>query len=76
MSKTPLPIGPNIRRIRELRGLTQQALAEKIGYTNDTSGAAISRLESGQHAPVITTLSKIAEALEVPMEMLLATWKE
>ena len=38
--------------------LTQEALAERVG----TSKAAISRLESGRHAPTAETLRKIARA--------------
>lgn len=39
-------------------GLTQEELAERVG----TTGSAISRLESGQHAPHLQTLKRIAEA--------------
>ncbi len=49
---------------------TQEALAERVG----TSTAAISRIESGRHAPTTETLRRIARAfggylvagLEVP----------
>lgn len=59
-----------IIRLRIDKGLTQEALAELVG----TSKPAISRLESGQHAPTVHTLQKIARAfgghlligLEVP----------
>ena len=37
--------------------LTQEELAERVG----TTGSAISRLESGQHAPHLQTLKRIAE---------------
>lgn len=37
-------------------GLTQAALAQRVGTTK----SAISRLESGRHAPNIATLQKIA----------------
>jgi len=40
------------------QGLSQQALAERVGTTK----SAISRLESGQHAPNVATLQKIATA--------------
>ena len=42
-------------RIRH--SLTQEELAERV----DTTGSAISRLESGQHAPHLYTLKRIAE---------------
>jgi ribosome-binding protein aMBF1 (putative translation factor) len=47
-----------IIRLRMDRALTQEALAARVG----TSKTAISRLESGQHAPTAETLRKIARA--------------
>lgn len=44
--------------LREVRGLTQEQLAEMIG----TTASAISRLESGEHSPNLETLRKIANA--------------
>jgi transcriptional regulator with XRE-family HTH domain len=44
------------RRIRY--GLTQGQLADRVG----TSVPAISRLESGQHLPSLTTLERVARA--------------
>jgi transcriptional regulator with XRE-family HTH domain len=38
--------------------LSQEALAERTGTTK----SAISRLESGRHAPTVSTLQKIASA--------------
>jgi len=45
-------------RLRMDHGLTQEALAERVGTTK----SAISRLESGQHDPNLATLRKIAAA--------------
>ena len=47
-----------IIRLRIDHGLTQEELAERVG----TSKTAISRLESGRHAPTAETLRKIALA--------------
>jgi ribosome-binding protein aMBF1 (putative translation factor) len=47
-----------IVRLRLDHDLTQEALAERVG----TSKTAISRLESGRHAPTAETLRKIAGA--------------
>ncbi|TNJ34121.1 helix-turn-helix domain-containing protein [Prosthecochloris vibrioformis] len=45
---------------RKLSGMTQEAVANKIGTTK----SAISRLEGGsKHAPSVTTLRKYAEAV-------------
>jgi ribosome-binding protein aMBF1 (putative translation factor) len=48
-----------IMRRSEL-GLSQRELAERMG----TSGSVISRIESGQHATSIRTLTRLASALE------------
>jgi len=58
----PLPtIGMKIQRLREKRGLTQEALAKKTGL----SRGYLARLESGRHDPSLSTLEKIAKALGV-----------
>jgi len=65
-------LGPNYAIIRELllarkqSGLTQEAIARKIGTTK----SAVSRLESaGKHVPSITTLRKYAEAVGCELEI-------
>jgi DNA-binding XRE family transcriptional regulator len=47
-------------KLRMERDLSQSQLAELIG----TSHSAISRLESGQHAPNVETLRKLARAFD------------
>jgi transcriptional regulator with XRE-family HTH domain len=54
-------IGKNIRRLRERAGLTVTALAQKSQMTKST----LSKIENGQVSPPISTLLRIAEALEV-----------
>jgi len=65
MSTTSKPkhIGRNISRIRELRGMKQEALAQAIG----TNQQAISGIE-GSETIDDSKLSKIAEALGVTVE--------
>lgn len=46
-------------------GLTQEQLAERMG----TSHSAISRVESGQHRASVSTLERLAEALDVRFVM-------
>lgn len=65
-------IGQNIRQAREARGITQLALAHLIGWQGEDAGAHISRYESGQKEPRISTLEKIARSLAVTLESLLA----
>lgn len=65
MSTTSKPkhIGRNISRIRELRGMKQEALAQAIG----TNQQAISGIE-GSETIDETKLANIAEALGVTVE--------
>lgn len=67
MSTTPKPrhIGRNISRIRELRDMKQEALAQAIG-TNQQSISIIEGSESVDDEK----LKKIAEALGVPAEVI------
>ncbi len=51
-------IARQVMALRMRHDLSQQALAERTGTTK----SAISRLESGQHAPTVATLEKIASA--------------
>lgn len=51
----------NIRRIRKERGLTQEELAELCG----TSVSYIGLLETGKNIPKLSTIEKIANALNV-----------
>jgi ribosome-binding protein aMBF1 (putative translation factor) len=53
-----------IMRRAEL-GLTQEQLAERMG----TSHSAISRIESGQHRASVSTLERLAQALDVRFVM-------
>jgi DNA-binding XRE family transcriptional regulator len=51
---------------RSKSGLTQEAVAERMGTTK----SAVSRLESaGKHAPSITTLKKYAQAVGCDLEI-------
>lgn len=68
---TRSPLGENIKAARTKANMTQLALAHAIGYTGDDAGAYVSRVESGQQAPRIDTLSRIADALGVPVCSLL-----
>lgn len=60
--------GAVIRRLREARGLTQTALAEKLCV----SDKAVSRWETGRGFPDITLLAPIAEALGISLMELLS----
>jgi transcriptional regulator with XRE-family HTH domain len=52
-----------IRRMREVRGLTQHGLAVRMG----SSQSVVARLETGDHEITMKTLSRIAAALGAEM---------
>jgi len=54
-------VGRNTARIRNVRGLTQEQLAERCGLSQQY----LSGLERGRRNPTIVTLYEIAVALEV-----------
>jgi transcriptional regulator with XRE-family HTH domain len=56
-----------LRSVRERLFVTQEELAERTGI----SRATISRIETGQQRPRISTVRKLAAALNVPPEMLI-----
>lgn len=56
----------NIKTLREQNELSQRELGRKIGK----SGQFISLVEQGKSNPSIDTLKKIANALNVPLEVL------
>lgn len=61
-----MDIGSNIKRFRELKGLTQKELADLIGVTAPT----ITKYEKGQMKLDFEKLDAIADALSVPMSKL------
>jgi len=54
-------VGKNVQRIRLKRGLTQEAFAEKSGFSQQY----LSSLERGKRNPTIITIYEIATALGV-----------
>ena len=67
----------NLRRIRKERGLSQQALADRINKTRKRGAPRvhapyISDLESGERVPIIGTLAELAEALEITPDALIS----
>jgi len=58
-----LTLGQNIKKYRKQKGLTQSELAEMI----DLKSITIRKYESDDREPSIETITKIAEALGVPV---------
>ncbi len=60
-------LGSNLRAAREKLGLTQEQVAERSGV----HATEISRMEAGKRDPQVSTLLKLAKAVEVPPGRLL-----
>ena len=72
----PTYTGDMIRKYRTEKGLTQKKLGELCGIADSN----IRKYESGNQNPKIETLQKIADALDIPVNRLLAgeiiSWDE
>lgn len=60
-------IGNRISRLRKAKGMSQEALAEKIGV----SSQAVSKWENDQSCPDISLLPQLAKLLDVTVDELL-----
>lgn len=60
-TKLAIEVGEKIRDAREAAGLSQRELAARMG----TSQAAVARLEAGGVGATLTTLQRVAAALEL-----------
>lgn len=61
-------LGENIRKLRQVRGLTQQQLADKMGASNYTT---ISKWESGANSPRGGDLVELSKLFNVSVDELL-----
>jgi transcriptional regulator with XRE-family HTH domain len=64
-------IGAQVRDFRKAAGLTVSELASAA----DVSTAMVSKIENGQIAASLTTLHQLANALNMPLSMLLASFE-
>jgi len=60
-------VGKNIKQLRNVKGITQDQLAEKLHVTRQ----AVSNWENGKTQPDIETLSALAECFEITVEELI-----
>ncbi len=67
-AKKAQEIGTTIRKMREEKGVTQEALARAAGMIR----ANLSRIEASKHRPTLETIERIATALKVPVADLIA----
>lgn len=61
-------VGANIRRLRKALGLSQQALGERLGVSFQQT----QKYEKGANRVSASTLARIAEVFEVPIDTLFA----
>jgi transcriptional regulator with XRE-family HTH domain len=61
MKIDPVRLGAAIRELREMRGLTQQRVADQVGLTVNY----LSLLENGKRGVSNPTLNRLAEALRI-----------
>jgi transcriptional regulator with XRE-family HTH domain len=60
-------LGENLREARTKLGLTQEQVAERSGV----QAGEVSRIESGKRDPQLSTILKLAKAVELPPGRLL-----
>ena len=63
MSSATERVAARVVELRQERGLSQEALAQKTGLNRVT----LARLERAMHPPNLETLERIARALRVPL---------
>ncbi len=67
MKDSSKKLGENLKKIRINKNITQTELAEKLGVDK----SFVSNLENGKNNPTLSTISNIAQALEVSVNELL-----
>jgi transcriptional regulator with XRE-family HTH domain len=64
---TARQLGMALKRLREAKGLSQDALAKKARITREY----VNKLEAGKYDPTVGVLKRLAKALGVPPAELL-----
>lgn len=54
-------LGPNLREARKRLGLTQEQVAQRSGVHS----TEVSRIEAGKRDPKVSTVERLAKAVEV-----------
>ena len=67
MTNSAKKLGDNIRRIRLAKEMTQGDLCRKLGVDR----GYMSNVESGKKNPTLSTIERIAKALDVSIEELM-----
>lgn len=58
-----IKVGKHIQELRELKAMSQQELAAKCNFEKSN----MSRLEAGRVNPTLSTLEKVAKALDISL---------
>jgi transcriptional regulator with XRE-family HTH domain len=64
-------VGENVRRARQEKGLTQEELAERSGFSQQY----ISGLERGRRNPTVVSVYELANALDVTHRFIIGRYK-
>lgn len=62
---TNVAIGDRIRRLRNLRGMTQKELGLAVGFSEATADVRVAQYESGTRTPKKDMINRLSEALDV-----------
>lgn len=62
----------NLRRLMRARGIRQTQIAETCGMTQPS----VSRIVQGDYVPNVTTIARLAEALDTTVDFLLREFRE
>lgn len=65
MFQNPIPI--RLKQARTKSGITQKQLGVLIGMDENSASGRMNHYEKGRHIPDLTTLKKIADELNVPL---------
>jgi transcriptional regulator with XRE-family HTH domain len=68
----PISFGKIVKRIREERGLSQEVLADRA----DLNRSYVGEVERGTAMPSLSTVTKIAKALNLSPSALLARYED
>ncbi|ENP0848505.1 helix-turn-helix domain-containing protein [Vibrio parahaemolyticus] len=64
---TDSPIPMRLREVRKKAKISQKELGIRIGIDESSASARMNQYEKGKHAPDISTLKKMADELNVPL---------
>ncbi|CAH7001922.1 helix-turn-helix transcriptional regulator [Vibrio crassostreae] len=61
------PIPMRLKEVRKKAKISQKELGVRIGIDESSASARMNQYEKGKHTPDISTLKKIADELDVPL---------